>query len=388
MRRALLLVPIVAAACFGSGSDPSPPPGTPGLRPIYSVPSNGPVAYVITQVSVDGSRMLVLTEGSSVGPSSQHPGTITSVPFDGSPASNVADVDNSEGMLVSNGGTIFFAMSNSIGGATVDVVALGADGGAPAKLGASTTTGSSVGGIVADANAIYFAATTPGPALIAVPNPTGSQDTGNNPNGVLYRIDRATHAVVQLFPPTTGPGPTSGVVCGPLKTCLWYDSGSLYFLQSIDKGGTALARLGPTDAAPTQIAAFGQNVSMTGVAFDAASIYWSQFDPVTPCAVMRAPKSGGAPTTIATSTAIACRDLAIDGTSAYVATVDSLYSNNIGGPVRGTGIARAPLAGGTFAIAPLERDDWYGAMRLELDDRNVYAVSPNVILQIPKSSLP
>jgi hypothetical protein len=389
MRRALVLLPLVAAACFGSGPDPGPVAGAVTVRPLVTVPANG--GMFVHQVVMGGSRMIVVLEG-TLGPGPQIPGTIENVPLDGSPSSKLADIPNSSGFAALDGNTVLYASTDSGQPTVVNAVGTGASGTA-AKQGETTTTGANAAGMATDSTAIYVATTVPGPQLLNAPSSTGGGDNGGGGggnNGALFRIDRTTKVGTQIYPPANVSGGQSpSLLCGPLKRCLWSDGSALYFLtMSPDGGGTRIARITPPAVTAGTFATIESTATVTGVAFDAGSVYWSQFDQSNNCAVMRVPKIGGGKITVATLQGTSCRDLAIDHDHVYVATIGPIYANNPSGPTQGTGIARAPLAGGAFAIAPLSRSDWFGATTLEVDDTNVYAVSPNVVLAVPKTILP
>jgi hypothetical protein len=108
------------------------------------------------------------------------------------------------------------------------------------------------------------------------------------------------------------------------------------------------------------------------------------------CAVQRSPKAGGgAATDVARDPSGSCRDLATDGTFAYWAYVREQNNNggNNGGNTyeQGYALGRVPLAGGAIQTVSLQRDDLYGARRVEADSTYVYAFDVQYLLRVTTS---
>jgi hypothetical protein len=154
------------------------------------------------------------------------------------------------------------------------------------------------------------------------------------------------------------------------------DAGDVYFIADVDQGTahlSTLARLDKNGGKPTVIAT-SNGAPLRCVVVDDQNVYW-----VAGGAVMKAAKTGGTPTPIATGqTGANC--VAVDGASAYVTLGGTEAKQFADGSV----VVVPKRGGAAKVLVPVSEK----AANVVVDDKNVYWQSASSLMKVAKSGGP
>jgi hypothetical protein len=394
----LSLLPIVLLAACGSGPDPSTTGGD-----TAGVLVTGLSGYVGSAV-VDGQGQVYVTADESLDVVRFPPAQPLSSNWGAPP--NQPEVE-----LAISGDMLWWASNNGNNCALWRSPAASIVSPPPATIGFPGIAGSDVIGLVADATAVYAAVSTPeAPPPGMLPPTTGpSPDSWQWPGspavdtpfaGTIYRIVPGPPTTVQPLAPFGGitffPGLMQHVLAESTTEVYWVDSahgvsniGRVMAASKVNWAtdiGHVVGSIQPVDGVAT---------GFVGLAASDSYVAWAVAPEPNPgstgCWVWATQKAG-APKKVFDSdlaqTSFSCNGLAIDGTYAYFAMVE-VYVPPAGvdsSVLRGTGIARVPLAGGPVETASLQSDRWYGPRRVLVDDTYVYAIDPSYVVRFPKTA--
>jgi hypothetical protein len=286
------------------------------------------------------------------------------------------------GSLAASADRLYWVVALPTTGTTypVAVLTMPTSGGSPTTLGMANLSHPSNGGsspvaIAVDDTSVWVAAQA------------YNGDEVGNPPGQILRFAREGGAGTPLQ--DVNPRLASCESAG----CLLVDDTSLYWTEvASDTSLTAsVVRVAKSGGAPSKI------VDLPGVLVgfaltDTDIVSASSLDPTSAqsgCSVVRAPKLGGAGVELFRDASLPCDGLAVDATFAYT-TVDASCAYNMSTDlcVQGTGmLVRVPLTGleeaKSFALARPDLD----VLGVQVDDANVYLLSEQVIVGIPKALL-
>lgn len=172
--------------------------------------------------------------------------------------------------------------------------------------------------------------------------------------GVIRRWSKATDTVTDLLS-TKDEGPRA----------VLRDGDRLFFTLQASTASDGLWSASAIGGARTQIAPLAQFYS---IATDATHVYWLRY--ATPSSVERAPKAGGAATTVVTGLEGTPRFLAVHGAD--------VYWSALGGDADDA-VYKAPIAGGARTLVARAR----GAAALAVDASGVYVASRDGVLRVP-----
>jgi len=394
VKRLLLLLLLLPAACK-SGPDPATTGGD--VSSLLIAPSGGYVGSAV--VDTQGRVYLAANEGL---------GVVEFAPDVTLPSTWIAPAAQPEIELALSGQTLWWAANSG----TSSALWSSSEGAFLSPPGTSVTfPGNGYGdvvGLVADSTAVYAAVTAPEPTDGGPPAPPqgpspdswawpGSAPVDTAWAGSLYRIVPATTPSIQPLAAAGGitflPGVMQHVLAQSTTQVYWVDS---------TPAGTDIGRVmtatkaswatDPGHAVGGLQAQAGVSAGFVGLAASDTYVAWAAAPQPSPgasgCWVWSS-LDGKPPVEIFDSdlaqTTFACNGLAIDSVYAYFTMVQVYVQPDGTQVLRGTGVARVPLAGGPLQTVALESDRWYGARRLLVDDEYIYALDPSYVMRFPKT---
>jgi hypothetical protein len=393
MKRHHLLLALTLLAC-GSGPDPSATGGDVASVEVSEV-STG--AFIGSAV-LDAQGDVIVTSEETLEAVRFDPGVVL-------PSTWEAPASQPEVELAAAGANLFWAANDGSKGSLWTAKQSNFLSPLEAATAFPCPFGSDVVGLVADTNAVYAAVSTPRPnAPLSGPSPDSWQwptspavDTPTG--GAVYRIVPGASGTIEALPATT----TITFYPAFMQHVLAQSSTEVFWVNSTSPGpqiGSVMAatKTAWTNQAPRVVAkettTGGNAVGFVGLAANDTAVAWAitsePYPGSTGCWI--GASLGGKPATMILDSTLLhpgflCDGLAVDAQYAYFATVE-VYVPPAGASssvLRGTGIARVPLAGGAIQTVPLKTDRWYGARRVLVDDTYVYAIDPSFVVRFPKS---
>jgi hypothetical protein len=387
MKRSALAPLVVLVAC---GSGPDPATTEPDLTSVLV--TNIARGGYVGSVALDGQGQVYVTAEEAVSVLRFDQSVAAPSPWGGPSAQSEIEV-------AAAGSSLHWAASEGPTASLWTVPAAAFSTASPSK----TSFGGigDVVGLVADSTAVY-AALAPAPAGPSPDSWQWPQSTSGDAavTGRIFRIVPGASGSVDELTPAAAislfPGMMEHVLAQNAMDLFWVDSaqvgpeaGRVMAAAKTGWNGTEPRRVGGATIIP------GLGIGFVGLAATDAYVAWTVAAAPDPGAVgcwVWATTVAGNPKllfdTDQSASPFLCNGLAIDGTYAYFAVVETYVPPSGPGDTQllGKALARIPLAGGKMQTLPLTADRWYGARRLLVDDTYVYAVDPSYVVRFPKTA--